>query len=237
MSNSAPGQLQIQGNGYTGAIALNATAMYIYHNSSLRDLVLGTNETARLTIDGSNGNATFVEGVFTGDVNIQGDLTVNGTYTQIDTDVSTTEQWLVTNDGTGPAAIINQIGAQDIIDIQDDGTSVFYIEDGGNVGIGTTDPAAKLDVAGSVYVHSGDGLYTNDFRAYSGSDITFHNTGNTTFAGSVIAGGGTQQGASGSVLKLSTSSGNTRVSVTSEATSILDFGNQADFDNGGYFIR
>ena len=85
------------------------------------------------------GNINAVEGVFTGDVNIQGDLTVNGTYTQIDTDVSTTEQWLVTNDGTGPAAIINQIGAQDIIDIQDDGTSVFYIEDGGNVGIGTTE--------------------------------------------------------------------------------------------------
>ena len=145
MSNSAPGQLQIQGNGYTGAIALNATAMYIYHNSSLRDLVLGTNETARLTIDGSNGNATFA-----GDVNIQGDLTVNGTYTQIDTDVSTTEQWLVTNDGTGPAAIINQIGAQDIIDIQDDGTSVFYIEDGGNVGIGTTDPGVKLQVNGNI---------------------------------------------------------------------------------------
>jgi hypothetical protein len=75
---------------------------------------------------------------FRGDVTIEGDLTVNGTYTQIDTDVTTTEQWLVTNDGTGPAAIINQKGSQDIFDVQDDGTSVFYIEDGGNVGIGTT---------------------------------------------------------------------------------------------------
>jgi hypothetical protein len=71
-----------------------------------------------------------------------------------------------------------------------------------------------------------------------GSSVTaltldMSNGGNATFAGSVIAGGGTPQGASGSILKLSTSSGNTRVSVTSEATSILDFGNQADFDNGG----
>ena len=79
-----------------------------------------------------------------GDARIQGNLTVNGTYTQIDTDVNTTEQWLVTNDGTGPAAVINQKGSQDIFDVQDDGTSVFYIEDGGNVGIGTTSPAAKL---------------------------------------------------------------------------------------------
>jgi len=66
-----------------------------------------------------------------GDARIQGNLTVNGTYTQIDTDVLTTEQWLVTNDGTGPAAVINQLGTEDIFDVQDDGTSVFYIEDGG----------------------------------------------------------------------------------------------------------
>jgi hypothetical protein len=75
-----------------------------------------------------------------GNVRIEGDLTVNGSYTQIDTDVNTTEQWNVTNDGTGPAVTINQTGAQDIMDVQDDGTSVFYIEDGGNVGIGTTNP-------------------------------------------------------------------------------------------------
>ena len=49
-----------------------------------------------------------------GDARIQGNLTVNGTYTQIDTDVLTTEQWLVTNDGTGPAAVINQLGTEDI---------------------------------------------------------------------------------------------------------------------------
>ena len=81
-----------------------------------------------------------------GDARIQGNLTVNGTYTQIDTDVNTTEQWLVTNDGTGPAAIINQLGSQDIFDVQDDGTSVFYIEDGGNVGIGTASPTANLEI-------------------------------------------------------------------------------------------
>ena len=32
----------------------------------------------------------------------QGDLTVNGSYTQIDTNVQTTEQMSITNDGTGP---------------------------------------------------------------------------------------------------------------------------------------
>lgn len=58
MDASANGQLMIDGNGYQGAITLNADGMHIYHNSSARSLVLGTNETARLTISGS-GNATF----------------------------------------------------------------------------------------------------------------------------------------------------------------------------------
>ena len=55
-----------------------------------------------------------------GDVTITGDLNVSGSFTTIDTDTSTTEQWSVTNDGTGPAVIINQKGAQPIIDIKDD---------------------------------------------------------------------------------------------------------------------
>ena len=73
MGVGAPGQLKVKGSGYTGAIALDATAMYIYHDSSLRDLILGTNEATRLTIAGSNGNATFTGTVtsptFLGDLN------------------------------------------------------------------------------------------------------------------------------------------------------------------------
>jgi hypothetical protein len=116
---------------------------------------------------------------FRGDVTIEGDLTVNGTYTQIDTDVTTTEQWLVTNDGTGPAAIINQKGSQDIFDVQDDGTSVFYIEDGGNVGIGTTSPDFKLDVAGHIGMdgklyHNGD---HNTYIGFESDDIKLRTGG------------------------------------------------------------
>jgi len=63
MDSSANGQLEVDGNGYQGAIALDGNAMHLYHNSSARSLVLGTNETARLTIGGSGG-ATLESGVF-----------------------------------------------------------------------------------------------------------------------------------------------------------------------------
>ena len=118
----------------------------------------GSNTSEVMRITSSNvgiGTASPSEKLHvSGNVRIEGDLTVNGSYTQIDTDVNTTEQWNVTNDGTGPAVTINQTGSQDIMDVQDDGTSVFYIEDGGNVGIGTTNPTTTLDVRGDIMVES-----------------------------------------------------------------------------------
>ena len=81
-----------------------------------------------------------------GNTRIEGDLIVNGTQHIIDTDTSTTEQIIVTNDGTGPALIVNQIGAQPIIDIQDDSNSILFIENGGNIGIKTTNPSVSFEI-------------------------------------------------------------------------------------------
>jgi len=53
MDSNGSGQVKINGNGYSGAIALNGTAMNIYQNSSSRSLIFGTNETERMRIDGS----------------------------------------------------------------------------------------------------------------------------------------------------------------------------------------
>lgn len=131
------------------SFAVNGTTNVVFNGSG--DVGIGTaSPTEKLHVAGN--------------VRIEGDLTVNGSYTQIDTDVNTTEQWNVTNDGTGPAVTINQKGAQDIMDVQDDGTSVFYIEDGGNVGIGTTDPTNNLHVVGNTRVGSllvGDSAASN----------------------------------------------------------------------------
>jgi len=87
-----------------------------------------------------------------GNTRIEGDLIVNGTQRIIDTDTSTTEQFIITNDGTGPALIVNQIGAHPIMDVQDDSNSVFFIENGGNVGVGTIIPNEKLHINGNIKV-------------------------------------------------------------------------------------
>jgi len=44
MDSSASGGLRILGSGYSGAIALDGTAMNIYHNSSSRGIIFGINE-------------------------------------------------------------------------------------------------------------------------------------------------------------------------------------------------
>ena len=139
-----------------------------------------------------------------GNVRIEGDLTVNGSYTQIDTDVNTTEQWNVTNDGTGPAVTINQTGAQDIMDVQDDGTSVFYIEDGGNVGVGTTNPGANLEVA-----KGSEGLYLK-----VGGDNVSNGRGLTFSSGS-------NNGSVGALHTINATSGNGAISLNTAGVSRL----------------
>jgi hypothetical protein len=87
-----------------------------------------------------------------GTTRIEGDLIVNGVQHIIDTDTSTTEQLRITNDGTGPALILNQLGSQPVIDIQDSSNSVLFIKDGGNIGIKTNNPNI------SVHINTTDGI-------------------------------------------------------------------------------
>jgi hypothetical protein len=50
MSSAAAGQLKVDGSGYSFAVALDASAAHLYHNSASRDLVLGINETEQMKL-------------------------------------------------------------------------------------------------------------------------------------------------------------------------------------------
>jgi hypothetical protein len=110
-----------------------------------------------------------------GNTRIDGDLTVNGTQTIVNTEVETTSRLEITNTGTGPAVLVNQTGTQPIADFQDDGVSSLFIADGGNVGIGLTDPIEKLHVNGNARV-TGQVLQNNGF-----TNVVYN--GNNTFVG------------------------------------------------------
>ena len=109
--------------------------------------------TPSIAVDSTVARTNVAE-TFTDNVTIQGNLTVDGDLTCINTVIETTSAVSITNHGTGPALDVNQKGSNDIVDFQDDGVSVFYIEDGGNVGIGETNPDSKLTVAGTLSAQS-----------------------------------------------------------------------------------
>jgi hypothetical protein len=60
-NGSGDGQLSIGGNGYTFGIALDGQAAHIYHNSSSRNIEIGTDEGTDLTIH-TNGNISIADG-------------------------------------------------------------------------------------------------------------------------------------------------------------------------------
>ena len=118
----------------------------------------------------------------TDDLIVTGDVTVNGSFTMVDTNTQTTEQWNVTNDGTGPAVTINQTGSQPVMRVQDDDTTVFEIVDGGNTQISNAKELTFLmngqTYGSSLYVDSSDNTLLNarggagktlTLRTYSGS--------------------------------------------------------------------
>ena len=96
---------------------------------------VGIEPTEKLDIDGNV--------LIRSNLRVQGDILITGDFSNIETHVQVTDQFKVENSGTGPALVVNQTGSNDIIDIQDEGISVLFIKDGGNVGIGTNNPNFK----------------------------------------------------------------------------------------------
>jgi alpha-tubulin suppressor-like RCC1 family protein len=120
-------------------------------------LDIGTNHV--LYIDNSN-NRVGIGGIpdatynfhVKGNTKIKGDLVINGTTSIQDTTNNTVTSFDLTNNGTGPAVIVNQLGDQAIANFTDDNKSVLYIANNGLTGVGKVDPSYNLDISGTALV-------------------------------------------------------------------------------------
>jgi len=78
-------------------------------------------------------------------------MEIIGDFVRLNTVTSNTEQVVVENAGTGPALKVTQTGANSIAEFYDDGNVLaLKIADGGNVGIGITNPFSKLHLEGNM---------------------------------------------------------------------------------------
>lgn len=164
-----------------------------------------------------------------GDMRVEGNLNVNGIYNTINTDVQLTDQVTVSNNGTGPALKVYQMGAQPIADFYDDSNIAVRIVDGGSVGIGTGTPAYRLDVNnGDMVVRNGanavdaGGAYNFGIAAVSNAAPMANIKGvlgNYDSTGSTLAGGITFN------VRSNVTPGSTNAASLTEAMRITSLGN------------
>jgi hypothetical protein len=191
MDANANGQLEVDGNGYQGAIALDGSAMHVYHNSSSRGLVLGTNETARITIGGSGGvnfhsnNLTSIGTLTLGSASnvaaanaAADDFVIKGVGTAVGLTISQDSQA-----GTGTIFFGDPVSssAAGFRYNHNTGDMAISAEDNitfacDNVGIGTTTPDATLKVVSSTAGSAGAWIRADNYglRVSAGSTASHY---------------------------------------------------------------
>lgn len=147
------------GNRFSGSSANNV----FFGTTSAAGIEFATNNTVRAKID-SSGNV----GIGTTSPTTNHRLTISATDARMDV--------TSTNATYASLRIVSNNAAYCIIDtglVSDSYTTtknLVFQPNGGNVGIGTTSPATKLDVAGSIRVSDGNGLQWGNANNYiSGS--------------------------------------------------------------------
>ncbi len=154
MGSSATGQFRIQGSGYNAAIALDGSNMNIYHNSPSRGLVLGTNETARLTIT-AGGNVGIGTTSPHDKLHVVGNVFIEDGSPEItlETTSASHRNWQIAAQENVSQALEISVGSQDNDASNDTFTPVIialYNSTANRVGINDTGPSYELDVTGTI---------------------------------------------------------------------------------------
>ena len=126
------------------------------HNIHSAGIVTATKFVGEMESGG--GSSTFQN------VTVSGNLTVQGDTTTLNTTLRNVELLRVAANSNTTAGIITQTGSGDILNLFDATTEVMTVLDGGNVGIGITNPSEKLDVNGTIQC-------LNELRSKTGNDL------------------------------------------------------------------
>ena len=121
----------------------------------------------------------------------QGGITLKGTTDKTILWSNATDSWdLSENLGIADGKYIfsDKLRARDSagLSLEDDGGNGIFIEDGGNVGIGTTSPNEKLDVNGRIYIGNSSAPGTTTNRLYSVGGILYWDGENVLHARDTI---------------------------------------------------
>ena len=143
----------------------------------------------------SSGISTFY------DLRVSNNLTVEGTTTTIDTNLINVDRIEVgANSSTTVAVSVAQTGSADIINLFDGNTEVLTVTDGGNVGIGYTNPDVPLKVNGVIQSSSAFRVAGHPVVSYSSFNLgsgayatRLGSTGTTTLRHTQIYAGGSHQ--------------------------------------------
>ena len=138
MTGTADGQLSLDGNGFGFGIALNSSGANLYTNSASRALILGTDETERMRITGT-GNV----GIGTNSPAVK--LDVAGSIRN--TPDNSSYMYVGRYSAGYGGSVLNTSGGSTFLSLQIEGSEKMRIDSSGNVGIGTSSPDGKLDIA------------------------------------------------------------------------------------------
>lgn len=134
-----------------------ANIAYFRNRTTDGDMYLGVTDTSlglHYPIRIYNNNLAFNDAGVDYDMRFEGTSDANLLYldagtSRIGIGSSTPLAKLTASSTSGITAIFDQRGTSDILQLQDAGSTVFVVRDGGNVGIGTTTPSGRLHVVDS----------------------------------------------------------------------------------------
>ena len=121
--------------------------MTLYHNGT--DSYI-TNKTGELKLATETSGIAVKIGHTTSEVTVNdnltvtGNLTVSGTTTTVDTTVTVSDAVVVNNAGSDVGVKVNSTSTGHVMQLQDNGTDVFVVNDGGKVAVGVPGNAASL---------------------------------------------------------------------------------------------